>query len=85
MPGVKPGQVYTYPAKRWVKRRRQYLNYFMQPKKFALEECELSIASVQNPTFTEDSVNSVNETSKVRLAGEGGRAAVTHEVFICGW
>ncbi|XP_043236160.1 zinc finger protein ubi-d4-like isoform X6 [Amphibalanus amphitrite] len=64
MPGVKPGQVYTYPAKRWVKRRRQYLNFFMQPKKFALEECELSIASVQNPTFTEDSVNSVNEGSK---------------------
>ncbi|KAF0310751.1 Zinc finger protein neuro-d4 [Amphibalanus amphitrite] len=77
MPGVKPGQVYTYPAKRWVKRRRQYLNFFMQPKKFALEECELSIASVQNPTFTEDSVNSVNEGSKPLRGGRvstGGAA-----------
>jgi len=64
MPGIKPGQVYTYPARRWVKRRRQYLNYFMQPKKFRLEECELAISAVQNPTFTEDSSASLNEGSK---------------------
>ncbi|XP_037077347.1 zinc finger protein ubi-d4-like [Pollicipes pollicipes] len=64
MPGVKPGQVYTYPAKRWIKRRRQYLNFFMQPKKFGLEECELAIAAVQNPTFNEDSSASLNDGSK---------------------
>ena len=32
LPGMKEGQVYTYPSKRWRKKRRQYLNNFMQPR-----------------------------------------------------
>jgi len=33
MPGVRDGQVYTYPQKkRWHKKRYQYLQYFMLPK-----------------------------------------------------
>ncbi|GAB6021691.1 hypothetical protein CHUAL_004271 [Chamberlinius hualienensis] len=32
MPGEKPGQIYTYPSKRWRKRRRQYLVNFLRPR-----------------------------------------------------
>lgn len=34
MPGLTPDQVYTYPAKRWRKKRRSYLvTYTQSPKK----------------------------------------------------
>lgn len=32
LPGMKEGQIYTYPSKRWQKKRRQYLHNFMQPR-----------------------------------------------------
>ena len=34
MPGLTPDQIYTYPAKRWRKKRRSYLvTYNQSPKK----------------------------------------------------
>ena len=32
MPGRREGQVLSYPQRKWVKRRYQYLQYFMLPK-----------------------------------------------------
>jgi len=32
MPGMRAGQVYSYPQKRWHKKRYQYLQYFMLPR-----------------------------------------------------
>merc|ERR1712013_261211 len=32
MPGTRAGQVYSYPQKRWHKKRYQYLQYFMLPR-----------------------------------------------------
>merc|ERR1719266_2203271 len=32
MPGRRDGQVYSYPQRRWHKKRYQYLQYFMLPK-----------------------------------------------------
>merc|ERR1719330_1286284 len=32
MPGRRAGQVYSYPQKRWQKKRYQYLQYFMLPR-----------------------------------------------------
>lgn len=32
LPGLNEGQIYSYPSKRWRKKRRQYLINFMQPR-----------------------------------------------------
>jgi len=32
MPGLREGQIVSYPQKRWAKKRYQYLHYFMVPK-----------------------------------------------------
>lgn len=32
LPGLREGQIYSYPCKRWRKKRRQYLLNFMQPR-----------------------------------------------------
>ncbi|XP_065583175.1 zinc finger protein ubi-d4-like isoform X2 [Artemia franciscana] len=42
MPGQKEGQIYTYPTKPWMKRRRQYL--VAPPKKELLDEEEAGMA-----------------------------------------
>ena len=50
MPGLKQGQVYSYPQKQWRKRKYQYLKYFMQPKRFdPLPEMH-TISQVENPS-----------------------------------
>ncbi|XP_074106130.1 double PHD fingers d4 isoform X1 [Cotesia typhae] len=33
MPGLLHGQIYTYPSKRWRKKRRQYLMHYLHPKR----------------------------------------------------
>ncbi|XP_014260007.1 zinc finger protein ubi-d4 B isoform X2 [Cimex lectularius] len=64
IPGLQYGQVYTYPSKRWRKKRRQYL---MQPQ-VGLRRCEVpsdssdlhTISTVENPAaaMSEDSKDS---------------------------
>ncbi|XP_063981761.1 zinc finger protein DPF3 isoform X5 [Diachasmimorpha longicaudata] len=33
LPGLQHGQIYTYPSKRWRKKRRQYLMHYLHPKR----------------------------------------------------
>ncbi|XP_075213329.1 zinc finger protein ubi-d4-like isoform X3 [Lycorma delicatula] len=53
MPGLQEGQVYTYPSKRWRKKRRQYLMNMMQPsrrKEVDSDSNDLhSISTIENP------------------------------------
>ncbi|XP_021931535.1 zinc finger protein ubi-d4-like isoform X6 [Zootermopsis nevadensis] len=62
IPGLIEGQIYTYPSKRWRKKRRQYLMNFMQPRRKELDpESDLhTISTVENPAASnEDSKDSV--------------------------
>lgn len=71
IPGLIEGQIYTYPSKRWRKKRRQYLMNFMQPRRKELDaEGDLhTISTVENPAASnEDSKDSVglkDEVAKV--------------------
>jgi zinc finger protein ubi-d4 len=73
IPGLIEGQIYTYPSKRWRKKRRQYLMNFMQPRRKELDpENELhTISTVENPAATnEDSKDSAglkDEAAKVMV------------------
>lgn len=64
MPGLVEGQIYTYPSKRWRKKRRQYLMNFMQPRRKEVDpEADLhTISTVENPAVcnNEDSKESVS-------------------------
>lgn len=62
IPGLVEGQIYTYPSKRWRKKRRQYLMNFMQPRRKELDpEGDMhTISTVENPAAcNEDSKDSV--------------------------
>lgn len=52
MPGLKSGQIYSYPQRRWRKKRYKYLDYFMQPplaEQPLAEQGEMhSISKVEN-------------------------------------
>jgi zinc finger protein ubi-d4 len=71
IPGLIEGQIYTYPSKRWRKKRRQYLMNFMQPRRKELDpESDLhTISTVENPAASnEDSKDSAglkDEAAKV--------------------
>ena len=53
MPGVTDGQLYSYPAKRWKKKRRQYL----------LSDSYLTRRQKETETFDGDSQSSLNEVA----------------------
>ncbi|XP_065343506.1 zinc finger protein DPF3-like isoform X4 [Cloeon dipterum] len=62
LPGLNEGQIYSYPSKRWRKKRRQYLMNWMQPRrKEAENDLDLhTISTVENPAaINEDSKDSV--------------------------
>jgi len=63
MPGMKQGQVYSYPQKQWRKRKYQYLKYFMQPKRFDPEAEMHTISQVENPSANISSNIPPNEDS----------------------
>lgn len=71
LPGLVEGQIYTYPSKRWRKKRRQYLMNFMQPRRKEIDtEADLhTISTVENPAVcnedSKDSVGLKDESSKV--------------------
>lgn len=71
LPGLVEGQIYSYPSKRWRKKRRQYLMTFMQPRRKELDpDIDLhTISTVENPAaLNEDSKDSMHlkdETAKV--------------------
>jgi len=57
MPGMRQGQVYSYPQKQWRKRKYQYLKYFLQPKRFDPEAEMHTISQVENPSALNTSSN----------------------------
>lgn len=57
MPGMRQGQVYSYPQKQWRKRKYQYLKYFLQPKRFDPEAEMHTISQVENPSAMNTSSN----------------------------
>lgn len=66
MPGFLQGQIYTYPSKRWCKRRRQYLMNWMNPRRKEIEDGDSNTGD--NPIINEDSKDSCilkDENAKV--------------------
>ena len=58
MPGLKEGQIYSYPQKHWRKKKYQYLKYFMQPKRSFDPDSEMhTISQVENPSAISSSGN----------------------------
>ena len=51
MPGMKQGQIYSYPQKHWRKKRYQYLKFFMKPKRSFDPDAEMhTISQIENPS-----------------------------------
>ncbi|KAL1124293.1 hypothetical protein AAG570_002061 [Ranatra chinensis] len=82
IPGQVDGQLYTYPSKRWRKKRRQYL---MQPQ-VQLRRCDLSgvggdlhsISTIENPAVagsTDDSKDSNSTGLKDDPSGKSSQDA----------
>lgn len=67
MPGLTPDQVYTYPAKRWRKKRRSYLvTYAQSPKKKEIApppEAEVEAPAIVEPLMS-TVIQPINEDSK---------------------
>jgi len=45
MPPTRPGQLYTYPQRRWQKKNYQYLQHFMLPRHLRYEAAERALAA----------------------------------------
>ena len=85
MPGILPGQIYTYPAKRWRKKRRSYLvTYNPTPKKKegpAMDsEIEASLSAENSNTGP--IVQAINEDSKDSAPMMSGKEEAS-KVGIC--
>lgn len=70
MPGIEEGQVYTYPAKRWRKKRRQYLMNFLQPKRKEIGDMDNADSHTICPTETPIALN---EDSKDSVGGSSSK------------
>ena len=59
MPGSRPGQIYSYPQRRWQKKSYQYLQHFMLPRhlRYQAEERAAQLAAAQ------ENVERMNEDS----------------------
>ena len=71
MPGIKPGQVYSYPQKVWRKKKYQYLKYFMQAKRFDPEAEMHTISQIENPSALQSGVIPPNEDSNTSGGQDG--------------
>jgi zinc finger protein ubi-d4 len=61
MPGKKEGQVYSYPQRRWHKKRYQYLQYFMLPKNMRFHpsvDPAIGLPVVEHPVLISEDSNS---------------------------
>ncbi|KAL6436676.1 hypothetical protein ACFW04_004848 [Cataglyphis niger] len=60
LPGLLHGQIYTYPSKRWRKKRRQYLMHYLHPKRGSRGDAEDGVEGVEAVThINDDSKDSV--------------------------
>ena len=66
LPGLQHGQIYTYPSKRWRKKRRQYLMHYLQPKRIIRGDIEDGM-----DVHIDGVVSGMNEDSKDSLALKG--------------
>lgn len=66
LPGLLHGQIYTYPSKRWRKKRRQYLMHYLHPKR--------PRGDIEDGTEGVEAVMHINDDSKdsVVLKGKQG-------------
>ena len=62
MPGMKFGQIYSYPQRNWRKKKYQYLEHFMKPVNQAFEpESEMhTISQIENPAAEKPVVSSTS-------------------------
>jgi hypothetical protein len=79
LPGLREGQIYTYPSKRWMKKRRQYLSNFMQPRlhlrkelPVGVDEREVMMASSLVPIPSDSSMPHPQHPLPSSLGGGGG-------------
>ncbi|KAG7198901.1 hypothetical protein KM043_015721 [Ampulex compressa] len=54
LPGLLHGQIYTYPSKRWRKKRRQYLMHYLHPKRGPRGDTEDGVEGVEIVTHVND-------------------------------
>ncbi|KZC07733.1 Zinc finger protein DPF3 [Dufourea novaeangliae] len=54
LPGLLHGQIYTYPSKRWRKKRRQYLMHYLHPKRGPRGDPEDGVEGVETITHVND-------------------------------
>lgn len=64
LPGLLHGQIYTYPSKRWRKKRRQYLMHYLHPKRGPRGDTEDGSEGIE-------AVTHVNDDSKDSVALKG--------------
>lgn len=64
LPGLLHGQIYTYPSKRWRKKRRQYLMHYLHPKR-TRGDIEDGIEGI------EGNIAGINDDSKDSVALKG--------------
>uniref|UniRef100_A0A8D9BCS3 Zinc finger protein neuro-d4 n=1 Tax=Cacopsylla melanoneura TaxID=428564 RepID=A0A8D9BCS3_9HEMI len=84
LPGLRVGQIYSYPAKRWRKKRRQYLcNYNTVPIVQKKEESTSAVdAVVVPPTVAETpSVTNINEDSKDSIGIKDQESATSKDAW----
>ena len=92
MPGLTPDQVYTYPSKRWRKKRRSYLvTYVQTPKKKELPPPEVDVevpvpVEVSNPVVlatNEDSKHSDSAAPPTSNKDEASKVCCDLDVKFC--
>ncbi|XP_014609115.1 PREDICTED: zinc finger protein ubi-d4-like isoform X1 [Polistes canadensis] len=54
LPGLLHGQIYTYPSKRWRKKRRQYLMHYLHPKRMMRGDIEDGSEGIETITHVND-------------------------------
>lgn len=62
MPGIREGQIYTYPAAKWRKSKRQYLLHHHRPFRMVREPDTDSIPGLDRASFTGDSESKDSHT-----------------------
>lgn len=70
LPGLLHGQIYTYPSKRWRKKRRQYLMHYLHPKRGPRGDTDDGVEGVETVTH-------VNDDSKDSVALKGERGIIS--------
>ena len=59
MPGSRPGQVVSYPQRRWVKKSYQYLQHFLLPRHLRYEAAErAAMAASEHTSIVNEDSNS---------------------------